>query len=185
MTGKWTNELLEDMREQTDPLADDVVAELVKSNDVKVFNAMMRELVNDRDGIPDSLPKIVHEYFRKTQVLPEWVDQKKIVQGENIFILHGPEMVPMLLFAALPNAYSMAKGAQVLAITAQLTGHVNRRIFRTAQFVGTVRMPLRISSAWRPKLPAGLGSSLIVTILDTLNRFEFDAGRFVDPGIPG
>ena len=47
----------------------------------------------------------------------------------------------MLLFASLPNSYCMAKGSHVLTITAQLTGHVHRRIFRTAQFVADVMQP--------------------------------------------
>jgi mpaB/rubber oxygenase-like protein len=141
MTGKWTNELLEDMRNNTDPLADKVVAAVIDTGVQNALNALFRELVNNRDVIPASLPKEARDFFETTQHLPEWADQKKIKQGEDVFILHGPEMVPMLLLSSLPNAYSMAKGAHVLAITAQLTGHVHRRIFRTAQFVADVMQP--------------------------------------------
>jgi len=141
MTPKWTNELLDQMRKAIDPRADDVIASVIKIGGLSAFNAMMKELVNNRDAIPASLPGIVREYFEDTQALPTWTDEEKIQQGERLFILHGPEMVPMLLFTSLPNAYSMAKGAPVLAITAQLTGHVHRRVFRTAQFVADVMQP--------------------------------------------
>jgi hypothetical protein len=138
MGNKWTNQLLESMRHETDPLADEVVAAVIESGGLKAYNAMLRELVNNRGEIPRSMPKIVDEYFEKTQVLPEWANKKKIALGESIFVLHGPEMVSMLLFAALPTSYSMGKGANVLAITGQLTGYVHRRIFRTAQFIADI-----------------------------------------------
>lgn len=141
MTSKWTHEFLQSMRHETDPVADEVVAAVIESGGLEAYNKMLRELVNNRDGISDSLPKIVHEYFERTQLLPDWADREKIACGEDVFLLHGPEMVSMLLFAALPTSYSMAKGAHVLAITAQLTGHVNRRIFRTAQFIADIMQP--------------------------------------------
>ncbi|HJR80585.1 MAG TPA: oxygenase MpaB family protein [Anaerolineales bacterium] len=138
MATKWTDQLLDSMRQETDPVADKVVAAMIASHGLETYNAMLRELVNNRDEIPSSLPKIVHEYFEKTQVLPDWANREKIACGEDVFVLHGPEMVAMLLFAALPSSYGMASGANVLAITAQLTGHVYRRIFRTAQFIADI-----------------------------------------------
>ena len=138
MRNQWTDEFLESMRHETDPVADEVVATAIESGGLEEYNRMLRDLVNNRGGIPSSLPKIIHEYFEGTQVLPEWADREKISCGEDVFVLHGPEMVAMLLFAALPSSYSMASGAHVLAITAQLTGHVHRRIFRTAQFIADI-----------------------------------------------
>jgi hypothetical protein len=141
MANKWTDQLLDEMREIADPLADEVVTTIVNSGGLKAFDEMMRLLVNNRDEIPDSLPKLVHDYFEETKVLPEWADQEKILQGENVFDLHGPEMITMLFFVALPYAYATKKGSHVLAISAELTKHVHRRIFRTAQFIMDVMQP--------------------------------------------
>jgi mpaB/rubber oxygenase-like protein len=141
MGNKWTNQLLDSMREHTDPLADEVVASVINSGGLVGFNRMMRDLVDNRDHIPDSLPEIVKEYFEKTAALPPWADPKKIVKGEQVFNLYGPEMITMLFFVALPTAYAMQKGSHVLAITAELTKHVHRRIFRTAQFITDVMQP--------------------------------------------
>lgn len=135
MTGKWTNEQLEHMREQTDPLADEVVAAVVDSGGLGALNETMRLLVNNRDVIPDSLPEIVQDYFEKTQKLPDWADPQKIIHGEKVFNVYGLEMLAMLFFVSLPYSYATRKGSHVLAITAQLTKHVHRRIFRTAQFI--------------------------------------------------
>jgi hypothetical protein len=44
-------------------------------------------------------------------------------------------MVMMLFFVALPYAYATRNGSHVLQISSELTRHVHRRIFRTAQFI--------------------------------------------------
>ncbi|MBI5825492.1 MAG: DUF2236 domain-containing protein [Chloroflexi bacterium] len=136
MTSKrWTNEFLNEMRGVADPLADEVVKSVIESGGLEEFNKMIRHLVNNRDALPESMPKIVHDYFEKTQILPAWADKEKIIRGERVFDLYGPEMIMMLFFVSLPYAYATKKGSHVLAITAELTRHVHRRIFRTAQFI--------------------------------------------------
>ncbi|MGZ9225292.1 MAG: oxygenase MpaB family protein, partial [Anaerolineales bacterium] len=87
------------------------------------------------DEIPTSLPPLVHDFFEQTKILPDWADKEKIIQGEQVFDLYGPEMITMLFFVALPAAYATKKGSHVLAISGELTKHVHRRIFRTAQFI--------------------------------------------------
>ncbi|MBI3153286.1 MAG: DUF2236 domain-containing protein, partial [Chloroflexi bacterium] len=111
------------------------VKSVIESGGLDEFNKMMRHLVNNRDTLPESMPKIVHDYFEKTQILPAWADREKIVRGERVFDLYGPEMIMMLFFVSLPYAYATKKGSHVLSITAELTKHVHRRIFRTAQFI--------------------------------------------------
>ncbi len=135
MTNKWTDEFLDPMREMTDLLADEVVAIVIQSGGLEAFDQMIRHLVNNRDVIPDSLPQIVRDFFEQTKILPDWADQEKIDQGEQVFELYGPEMIMMLFFVSLPYAYATKKGSHVLAITSELTKHVHRRIFRTAQFI--------------------------------------------------
>lgn len=136
MTSKrWTNEFLNEMRGVADPLADEVVKSVIESGGLDEFNKMIRHLVNNRDALPESMPKIVHDYFEKTQILPAWADREKIVRGERVFDLYGPEMIMMLFFVSLPYAYATKRGSHVLSITTELTRHVHRRIFRTAQFI--------------------------------------------------
>lgn len=142
MANLWRDpQWLEQMREVVDRPADEVVADVIDTHGLKAFNTMLKELINNRHEIPDALPKRVRDFFQETQVLPEWADTEKITQGEKVFILHGPEMIAMLFFVSLPTAYGMEKGSHVLAITAELTQHVHRRIFRTAQFITDVMQP--------------------------------------------
>ncbi|MFN8412965.1 MAG: oxygenase MpaB family protein [Anaerolineales bacterium] len=132
---KWTNEFLDEMRFVADPLADEVVLSIIQSGGLDEFNKLIRHLVNNRDSLPDTMPKIVRDYFEQTEILPEWVDMEKVVRGERVFDAYGPEMITMLFFVSLPYAYATKKGSHVLSITAELTRHVHRRIFRTAQFI--------------------------------------------------
>src|SRR5215831_16315445 len=111
MKNKWTNEFLDSMREIADLPADEVVAAVIDSGGLSAFNHMMQKLVNNRNEIPDSLPTVVIQFFESTQVLPAWADQEKIVQGERVFNLYGPEMITMLFFVALPYAYATKKGS--------------------------------------------------------------------------
>ena len=141
MADKWTDPLLDEMREIADPFADEVVAAIIDSGGLEAFDEAMKFLVDNRDEIPASLPKLMHEYFERTSALPEWADREKILQGEDVFNLHGPEMITALFFVALPYAYATRKGSNVLAISAELTRHVHRRIFRTAQFIMDVMQP--------------------------------------------
>jgi hypothetical protein len=132
---KWTNTLLDPMRQVADPPADKVVAAIIDSGGTEAVNAMMRHIVGNRDVVPESLPKIVQDFLTETEILPDWADKKLIKKGEKVFDLNGPEMIMMLFFVSLPYAYATKRGSHVLSITAELTRHVHRRIFRTAQFI--------------------------------------------------
>ncbi len=140
-TSRWTDDLLEPMRQVGDPEADDLVATIIDSAGMEAIVELMRGLVHNRDLVPHTLPVRVQDYFRRDSELPAWVEPERLVRGEEVFNLHGPEMITMLFFVALPNAYAARKGAQVLALSARLERSVHRRIFRTAQFIMDVMQP--------------------------------------------
>ena len=146
---KWNDALLDPMRQMVDPPADKVVADVIDSGGAEAVNALMRHLVGNRDVIPESLPKVVKDFLEKTEVLPKWADKKLIRKGEQVFDLNGPEMIMMLFFVSLPYAYATKRGSHVLSITAQLTKHANRRIFRTAQFIMDVMQEGGLSAGGR------------------------------------
>ena len=141
MSTKWADEFLDSMRHQIDPTADQVVEQVIASHGLDTFNRTLKQLVDNRGEIPTSLPTSVQAFFEETQKLPQWADQEKIIQGENVFMQYGPETVAMLFFVSLPTAYAMERGSHVLTITAELTKRVHRRIFQTAQFITDVMQP--------------------------------------------
>src|ERR1019366_8037056 len=51
ITSRWTDDLLDRMRETVDPLADQVISELMASGNLAAVNAVMRTLV-ENDQLP-------------------------------------------------------------------------------------------------------------------------------------
>ncbi|MCI0398155.1 MAG: DUF2236 domain-containing protein [Chloroflexi bacterium] len=140
-TNRWTNQLLDEMRQVGDPLADAVITTAVESYGIPHLNKIMRSLVENEEIILDDLPPTIHDYLEQTAHLPEWADLAMIEQGGAFFDLHWTSIVTLLFCASLPSAYAAGKGAQVLYLTQRLTNHVDRRIFETAQFILNVMAP--------------------------------------------
>jgi len=132
---KWDDKMLESMRSETDPVADAVVAEIIDVDGLETVVNNIKQLVNNREIVPADMHPRVQRYFQETASLPDWADPQLIEKGEQVFELNGPEMIASLFFLALPFAYASRKGAHVLMLTARISQHTERRIFRTAQFI--------------------------------------------------
>jgi hypothetical protein len=138
---RWTDEFLEKMRQQCDPLADEAVASLFHQGKVGTANALMKQLVANEQLLPAQLPPELRWYFEQTGQLPPWVDKQLLRAGEELFCRYGPQAVLGLLCASLPSCYAAAKGVQVLHLTARLETDPFRRIVETAQMVIDVMAP--------------------------------------------
>ena len=139
---RWSDEFLNAMRQVTDPVADNVIGDVVDRHDAQTMNRILRSLVEDDEIVPDDLPPRVHEFLDETATLPDWADSQLIARGQNTFLLRAPETVLLLFYASLPSAYASCKGAQVLHMTRRLIGrHAWRRIIETAQFLVDVMTP--------------------------------------------
>lgn len=139
--GRWNDSILEPMRQVGDPLADEVIAQVIHKHEIEKVNQIFLSLVENDDIVPDDMPPEVNEYLQETAVLPDWADMALIEQGEEFFNLHWPTIITLLFCASLPSAYAAWRGAQVLFLTTRLTERIHRRIFETAQFVLNVMAP--------------------------------------------
>jgi ER-bound oxygenase mpaB/B'/Rubber oxygenase, catalytic domain len=132
---RWTDELLNGMREQGDPVADDVMEAVLKNGDADAINAVMRTLVSNDQLVPGTLPKDIEDYLAQNVSLPPWADRAKIERGQQLFEAWGLQISLCLFCASLPSAYAAAKGVKVLSRTAQLQTNTRRRIMETGQFL--------------------------------------------------
>ena len=138
---KWTDQFLDEMRLQRDPLGDAAVAALFQNNEIDGVNSLWDILLRN-DQIPQTgLHPEIYDYLEKSAAFPIWADYRLIEQGENFFAEKGLFCLTGLLCASLPECYLMEKGAQVLVTTHQLEEHVYRRLFETAQMVVAVMSP--------------------------------------------
>ena len=158
-TSKWSVEMLEEKRKHTDPLADQVVATIIKSGYEEKINEVFHTLIKNESfsedtfkGFPDEVRKPVTDYFNTTKILPDWVDDAQVKIGENIFSLYGPEISMLLNVKSLPLCYACSKGAKVLYMTGRLSdknGNIDplaRRLMETAQMIINVMAPGGLSA---------------------------------------
>ncbi|HTZ14602.1 MAG TPA: oxygenase MpaB family protein [Mycobacterium sp.] len=134
-SSRWTDALLDRMRELGDPVADIPVAAVLERGGVDAVNAIMQTLVRVDQPVPAQLPDELQDYLVKTLPLPEWADMRKIQRGQQLFETWGVEIALCLFCASLPSSYAAAKGVKVLYLTAQLDTNTRRRVMETGQFL--------------------------------------------------
>jgi ER-bound oxygenase mpaB/B'/Rubber oxygenase, catalytic domain len=132
---RWTDALLDRMRQLGDPLADGPVAAVLERGGVDAVNAMMQTLVRVDQPVPEEMPDEIRAYLVETLLLPDWADMGKIKRGQQLFETWGLEIACCLFCASLPSAYAAAKGVKVLYLTARLDTDARRRVMETGQFL--------------------------------------------------
>jgi hypothetical protein len=132
---RWTDALLDRMRQLGDPLADGPVAAVLERGGVDAVNAMMQTLVRVDQPVPEEMPDEIRAYLVETLLLPDWADMGKIKRGQQLFETWGLEVTCCLFCASLPSAYAAAKGVKVLYLTARLDTDARRRVMETGQFL--------------------------------------------------
>ncbi len=138
---RWTNEFLDAMREQCDPLADDAVRTLFQEGKIPAANALMKQLVVNENVSLEMLAPPLRSYFEHSSRLPSWMDADLVLRGEELFERYGPHILTALFCASLPSCYAAAKGVHVLHLTARMETDAHRRIVETAQLVVDVMSP--------------------------------------------
>lgn len=184
---RWTVPFLEEKRNHTDPVADGVVATIMKKNELGQVNHLFKLFVDDNDQLPDSAPQEIKDYFKETATLPSWADPDLIALGQQVYIRHGVWISLLLSYKSLPECYSCAKGAEVLFHTARLNEHhgsldaYSRRIAETAQFVFYAMQPGGLSSEG-----SGLRAAQKVRLIHAIIRYylkqkNWDAATYNEP----
>ena len=132
-TRQWDDALLDGLRNEADPHADEVVsgyfADLAEGDPGR----LMRSLVRHQDLPPEEVDPFVAKYLAE-QPWPEWALPAQLEEGEEFFGRWGSHVFTALYAASLPTAYAAAKGVQVLHLTAKLATDTKRRLNETAQF---------------------------------------------------
>src|SRR3954454_298363 len=113
---RWTNALLDPMRQIQDPAADQVVSDLFAAGRITAVNDLMTTLVRNDSMPPDQLPPNVRDFLARSGALPGWADARKIELGERVFWRFGPAIIAVLHCCSLPFCYAGRKGVQVLAL---------------------------------------------------------------------
>lgn len=184
---QWTTDFLQSKRHRTDPVADDVVRQIIDRGEKDQVNRLFSIIVDDDGSLPADLPAEVLDYFEKTARLPPWADKDLIALGQQVYIQHGMLISLLLSFKSLPECYACAKGAKVLHETARLNEHsgsmdaYSRRIAETAQFVLYAMSPGGLSDNGRGIRAAQKVRLIHGVIRYYLRRQGWDAAQFDEP----
>ena len=132
---RWNDALLDRMRQETDEVADGVVASVLEAREGRGVNAVLAPLFRSDEPIPPGLPPEVTRYLTETEALPTWADPAQLLLAQRLFTRAGWQVSMGLFCSSLPQAYAAAHGARVLGQTQAMTRHVRQRVFETAQFL--------------------------------------------------
>ncbi len=124
---------LDALRQEGDPLADAVIAEVYTAGEVPAVNAVLRHLFDNEQPIPTELPPCVQAYLRATAAPPAWVDPARVQAAGRFFKNHGLHISLVLSTAGLIQCYAAQRAVKVLDSTHQMD-HPQRRVAESAQF---------------------------------------------------
>lgn len=136
--------LLESMRFEADPLADETVRQLFASGvGMGRVNELLAHLIRHAPPPGELLPEAsdqaaraaLEPYLAHCQTLPPWADRAVIGRAGALFAEHGMLAFSVLGCASLPVGYAAPEAARVLGFTQQLTAHAQRRLAETALFL--------------------------------------------------
>jgi hypothetical protein len=181
--------LLDEMQYVGDPVADRLAEELALEMGARKAVDWLTDCVRYQPpvGGTSSHPHVdaaLEKFDVATVVLPPWHRDADIRRGHEVFRDHALLGFVVLGCASLPQCYCWRDEARILGLTQQLTGHVERRIPETAQFVLDVmstggllgpghddgRPPASAPGGGGP-VPAGFRSIQKVRLMHALMRF--------------
>ncbi len=148
----FTEKMLDDFRQQGDPLADEVIAvfasqycssiqELVEKlenmirmpSDDKVIDAIQKYFPDD-----ENIQHALEKFFMQATSLPKWINAEKLELGSHVFQDHLFSGIMILGCASLPTTYVCQPDTKVLGFTRLLIDDAPRRLVETAQMVTDV-----------------------------------------------
>jgi len=170
MTPPVSDEVLDQAQQQTDPLADQTIADILgpwapvvpqatlseveasfktQWDRIDVVNAVIASWQDNASlahwhtrlpSVPRPIADALRDYVAAARVLPDWADPARIARAEEIFFDQGVLSCTLLFCASLPECYVVPDLAEVLHTTGQLEQRTDWRIRSTAAMIFPVMM---------------------------------------------
>jgi hypothetical protein len=143
---RYTDEILEPLRSEGDPVPDQIIAELARDGQIEEVNRVLRGMIRNDQPVPEVLPDNIEFWFRDGGHLPDWADQARLERAADLFVEHGVTISLILSTASLVECYAARKGVKVLTFSYRLGQNAYRRVAETAQFVILLMAPGGLSA---------------------------------------
>lgn len=132
---RYTDELLDSLRLEGDPVPDKIIEELARTHSITEVNNTLRNLNRNDQAVPVELPDVLETWLRDKVKLPPNVSYPKLKRASDVFVEHGLTITMLLSTAGLVGCYAAAKGAKVLNFSYRLNQEPYRRVAESGQFV--------------------------------------------------
>ena len=137
----FSDELLQQYRQQGDVPADVVIAAVVEAEGPTGLRSLMTWLADTSNMLTINQHPAVQDFFVQQAKLPVWADMDRMKRGMAFFKKHAQQIGLTLGFYSLPYSYLGANGAQVLWITERIKNDTARRLQETGEWVFAVNNP--------------------------------------------
>ena len=165
----YQDQFLDQMRQEGDPLADQLIQKVFSSGQAAMIHRAMAMLESNSSPIPDSFNPQLRDYFKQNSTLPSWADETKMKQGAAFFHQYQDAILVLLGFLSLPYCYAGADGARVVYLSEQIRYNTKRRLTETGQFV----LDVMDENAFQPE-GAGYVSILKVRLMHATVRYHIE-----------
>jgi ER-bound oxygenase mpaB/B'/Rubber oxygenase, catalytic domain len=135
---KWTDQYLDAMRQQGDPLADACFERLRTEHTLTRTSDLFRLLHANNSPLPAAAPAALQDFLDQTQALPARTARDRIKHGEDLFMAHAFLAALVLLTKSLPAGYAAPNLAQVLHLSGDLERQPYKRTLGVLQMVVNV-----------------------------------------------
>lgn len=163
----YTNDFLDKMRTETDPLADDLIALYFENATSK--NAL-RQLLSNLNTNADLTACREQPHMSilvdHVSTLPIWAEKKSMSKGALFFARYAQPITQLLGLLSLPFCYAAADGAQVLYLSEKIKNDPAKRLLDTAVFIWDVMAPDAFESTGK-----GFSSILKIRIIHAAARY--------------
>ena len=136
---RWSDDaFLDTLRGEGDPLADEVVRQLVADQGIRAVGRVFQLVVSNDGELPPDAPREFARFLAATDGLPADVDTRRIARGEAVYFRHAFPVALVLLAKSLPEGYSAPNLTRILALSGDLEHHPYKRLLGVLQMVVNV-----------------------------------------------
>ncbi|OJJ17165.1 hypothetical protein BKI52_31135 [marine bacterium AO1-C] len=163
---------LDNLRQQGDVAADDLIRQLFENKQAKQLNTAFRQLERNQDVYEKDLPTEIKYFFIQEGEMPNWANETLLQQGTVFFRKYAAQLSAMLSFLSLPYTYAAANGVKVLYLTGRIHQDTARRLHETARYLVDITTP----NAFAPE-GNGIVSSLKVRLMHAAVRYHLNKDK--------
>lgn len=133
---KWADDsFLDELRRQTDSLADQAVASFLETRSLQEINYIFRTMRSDDQAILAGAPAAFQDFVRQTEALPPDIDRARLDRGSEVFLRHAVTGSLVLLASSLPNGYAAPCLTHILMISRDLQKEPFKRLMGVVQLL--------------------------------------------------